>query len=345
MIPWYHIDYRYLRPKKAAWLKRMYNTPFEQKENLSVWRGKNATILPLRETQCENLLFGRGGVVDEQGRYVPLSGIETRIWHGYPFQSPVYRDEKVVYCGYLVNHWGHFLVEAVTRLWYALEHDSSVDKYVFFLDEGEERSVQGNYQEFFRLLKIWDKLEIINTPTTYREVIVPEISFQCMKFYSVRYLDIFDTAAANITVDPCWDHPEKLYFTRTQFARGNNYDFGLEALDNYFSRNGYMVLAPETISLSQLIFYIRGASEIATISGSVHHNMLFAANGQKLVIMERLIINDDHQVCINRMRGFSVTPVDANFHLYTVDTAGPYMVGYNHILNEYTNEHKMSPPR
>lgn len=340
----YHIDYRYLRPKKAEWLKRMYNTPFEQKQALTTWHGQKATILPLRETRGEKLLFGRGGVVDEQGQYVPLSGIETRIWHSYPFQAPVYRDEKVVYCGYLVNHWGHFLVEAVTRLWYALEQDSSVDKYVFFVDEGEERTVKGNYQEFFRLLKIWDKLEIINVPTTYREVIVPEISFQCMKFYSPRYLDIFDTAAANITVDPGWDRPEKIYFTRSQFAKGNNYDFGLDALDDFFSRNGYTVLAPETISLSQLIFCIRGASEIATISGSVHHNMLFAANGQKLVIMERLIINDDHQVSINQMRELSVTPVDANFHLYTVDTAGPYMVGYNHILAEYTNERGMSPP-
>lgn len=340
----FHIDYSYLRPKKAAWLQRMYNTPFEQKQELSVWRGKNATILPLRETRGENLLFGRGGVVDEDGQYVSLSGIETRIGYGYSFSSPVYKDETVVYCGYLVNHWGHFLVEAVTRLWYALENDNTVDKYVFFLDENEERTVKGNYKEFFELLKIWDKLEIINTPTTYREVIVPEIAFQCMKFYSPRFLDIFDTIAANVTTDPAWEHPEKIYFTRSQFAKGNNYDFGLEALDNFFSRNGYMVLAPETVSLSQLIFYIRNASEIATISGSVHHNMLFGNNGQKLVIMERLIINDDHQVCINRMRQLNVTSIDANFHLYTVDTAGPYMVGCNHVLEKYINDCKMSPP-
>lgn len=340
----YHIDYSYLRPKKAAWLKRMYDTPLEQKQNLSVWRGENATILPLREIRGENLLFGRGGVVDEKGQYVALSGIETRIGNSYPFESPAYKDEKVVYCGYLVNHWGHFLVEAVTRLWYSLEKDSTVDKYVFFVDENEERTVKGNYREFFELLKIWDKLEIINTPTTYREVIVPEIAFQCMKFYSPKYLDIFDTIADNITIDPLWNRLDKLYFTRSQFAKGNNYDFGLDALDNFFSRNGYMVLAPETIPLSQLIFYIRNASEIATISGSVHHNMLFGNNGQKLVIMERLIINDDHQVCINRMRQLNVTSIDANFHLYTVDTAGPYMVGCNHVLEEYINDRKMSPP-
>ena len=44
---------------------------------------------------------------------------------------PVYKDEKVVYCGYLVNHWGHFLIEAVTRLWYFMERDATIDVYPY----------------------------------------------------------------------------------------------------------------------------------------------------------------------------------------------------------------------
>jgi len=340
----YHIDDSYLRPKKAAWLRKMYAAPFPEKTELEVLRLTNATILPLRELSDDQLLFGRGGVVDAGGNYVPLSGIETRIGLGYAFEAPAYRDETVVYCGYLVNHWGHFLVEAVTRLWYALENDPRVDKYVFFVDEGEERTVKGNYREFFTLLGIYDKLELVNAPTTYREVIVPEIAFQCMKFYSPKYLEIFDHIAGHITVDPNWTRPDKLYFTRSQFAKGNGLDFGLDALDSFFQNNGYLVLAPETVSLSQLIFYIRGASQIATISGSVHHNMLFARTGQTLTIMERLIINDDHQVCINQMRQLNVTAVDANFHLYTVDTAGPFIVGCNHILARYIQDRHLNPP-
>ena len=329
----YRIDYRYLRPKKAAWLKRMYATPFEEKQELALWQGKNATILPLWEfPEDEDLLFGRGGVVDEAGDYVPLSGIETRIMNRYPFENPVYRDEKVVYCGYLVNHWGHFLVEAVTRLWYALEQDPTVDKYVFFVDKGEERTVKGNYKAFFQLLNIWDKLELVNTPTTYREVIVPEISFQCMKFYSPKYLAIFDAIADNVTVDPSWERFDKIYFTRSQFAGNNNYEFGLEAFDDFYRRNGYAVLAPEKLPLEQMIYLIRGASEVASMSGSTPHNMLFASNGQKLTILERLVTNDDHQVCVNQMRQLSVTPIDANFQLYTVDFCGPYMLGCNHLF-------------
>lgn len=338
------INYQYLRPKKAEWLKKMYATPMPLRQDLSVWQGENATVLPLRETRGEGLLFGRGGVLDRDGNYVPLSGFDTRIWHDYPHEEPVYRDEKVVYCGYLVNHWGHFLVEAVNRLWYALKADPSIDKYVFFVDENEERTVKGNYKEFFQLLKIWDKLEIINKPTTYREMLIPELSFFCMRYYSQAYLDIFDTVCRNAVVDPAWKPMDKIYFTRSSFAKGNDFDFGLDSLDNFFSNNGFTPLAPETVTLSQMIYYLHNASEIATISGSVHHNMLFAPSGTKLTIVERLIINDDHQVSINRVKQLQVTSIDANFHLYPVDTCGPYVVGCNQILERYIAEQNMNPP-
>ena len=328
----YQINYQYLRPKKAQWLEKMYDSDFPVQQDLEVWQGNNATILPLREVPGDSVLFGRGGVVDASGEYVCLSGIPTRIHDCYPFENPEYRDEKVVYCGYLVNHWGHFLVEAVTRMWYALEQDSSIDKYVFFLNENEERILKGNYKEFFVLLGVWDKLELISKPTTFREVVVPQIAFHCMGYYSPKYLAIFDAIADHAEVDPSWTAYEKIYFTRSHFAKENGYEFGLDSLDDYFQRNGFQILAPEKVPLSQMVFYLRNAKEIASMSGSTPHNMLFANNGQKLTIIERLVMNDDHQVCINRMRQLDVTPIDASFHLYPVDFCGPYFLGYNHVI-------------
>lgn len=337
-------DYRYLRPKKAASLQGMYSAPFEERENLDIWRGENATILPLREVPGEELLFGRAGVVDSAGQYVDLSAIDGRVQYAYPFENPEYRDETVVYCGYLVHHWGHFLIEAVARLWYCLEADKSVDKYVFVLKENEARDISGNYREFFRLLKIWDKVEIINRPITYREVIVPEMGTRVLRYYSPKLLRVFDTIADNVVVDPAWVPKEKIFFTRSSFAQGNGYEFGLEAIDNFFSKNGYAVLAPEKVPLAEVIFYIRSATEIASISGSTPHNMLFARNGQNLIMMERLVMNDDCQLNINLMRQLHVTHVDANFHLYPVDWCGPYIVGFNDILKRFIDDRKMLPP-
>lgn len=339
-----HIDYQYLRPKKAAALKKWYDEPFTERKELSIWQGENATILPLRHVEGDSLLFGRGGVVDEGSSYVALSSIERRIENMYPFDSPEFRNKKIVYCGYLVNHWGHFLVEAVARLWYFLEEDPTIDNYVFFLDENEEREIKGNYRAFFTLLGIWDKLEFINRPTTYREVIVPELAFKCRSHYSPKFLSIFDTIAENVIPDPSWETYDKIYYSRSQLRKGAGFEFGFDVLDNFYAKNGYTILFPEKVPLDEMIYYIRNSSVVATLSGSLPHNMLFAKNGQKLEIVERCVLNNDFQVNVNRMRHLQATYVDANIPIYTVDMCGPFIMGYNDRMAHFAEDNGYLPP-
>ena len=339
-----HIDYTYLRPKKAEALKKWCNFPVEVRNAPDIWQGQHATILPLRRDPSFGLLFGKGGVVDEQGNYVELSAIPGRVQYAYPYENAIYKDEKVVYCGYLVNHWGHFLIEGVTRLWYFMENDPTVDKYVFFVDENEQREIKGNYRIFLELLKIWDKLEIITAPTTYREVIVPELGIHMRTAYTPKLLKVFDAIADNVVADPSWDIPEKIYFSRSQFQKGLQFEFGFAALDNFFEKNGYKVLYPEKVPLDQMIHYIRNCSVVASLSGSLPHNMLFANQGQKIEIVERLVISDDNQTDVNKMRELHVTYIDANIPVYTIDFVGPFIMGYTPELQRFAQDHGYQPP-
>lgn len=336
------IDYSYLRPQKAEALKQWYDEPVQARDAPQVWQGIHATILPLRQDPA--LLFGKGGVVDCHGEYVPLSAIPGRVEQAYPFEDPQYRDEKVVYCGYLVDHWGHFLIEGVTRLWYFLENDATIDKYVFFLDEGEEREIRGNYRVFLELLKIWDKLEIINRPTTYRQVLVPELGIHMRTAYTPKLLGVFDAVADNVTPDPGWDTPEKIYFSRSQFKKGMPFESGYDTLDNFFAKNGYTILYPERVPLDRMIHYIRNADVVASLSGSLPHNMLFARYGQKVEIVERLVISDDNQTDVNRMRQLKVTYIDASIPIYPVDFVGPLMMGYTEPLQRFAADRGYVPP-
>ena len=341
----HNIDYRYLRPRKADWLRRMFQNEFPCRKDLNIRTVEEATILPRRLESRESFANGQGGVLDRDGAFVALSANPGRIGGAYPFApSEDYRDETVVFCGYLYQHWGHFLVESTARLWYFLEQDASVDSYVFFLDENESRSISGNFRAFLELLGIWEKAVFISRPTRCRRVIIPEPAYLCMQYWSEKYIRIFNAVAENVLPDPSWEKPEKIFFTRSQFAQNSGYEFGMEALDNFFEKNGFAVLAPERMSLSQMIFTIRNAKTVASISGTLPHNMLFGHDGQKLIVMERLVINVDHQVCVNRMRGLDAVHVDANFPIYTIDTHGPYMVGCNQILERFASDRKMLLP-
>jgi len=194
-----NINYRFLREKKADELELWHSKPLEKKIILEKQQYNNATILPIKSK--EQLLFGQGGVIDEEKQYIPMSGIEWRIWGDYEYSVNEIKNEKVVYCGYLVPHWGHFLIEAVTRLWYFFENDETVDKYVFMVELNSTRKAEGNYKEFLELLGVYPKVEIINVPTRYREVIIPEVSYSMTKFYSEYYKKLFEVVANNACRD------------------------------------------------------------------------------------------------------------------------------------------------
>ena len=341
-----NINYSYLRPLKAADLKRWYSSSFKKKNELKVETYKNATILPLKQVKGDDLLFGRGGVVTENGKYVELSAIKGRIQNSYEYPNSSFIDEKVIYCGYLVNQWGHFLIEAVARLWYFLKEDNdSIDHYVFFLRSNEKRTISGNYREFLELLGVWDKISFINQPTQYREVVVPELGYNRTIDYTEQYKDIFFKINNNVVPPSQPYNFPKIFFSRSQIKNINKREFGLEIIDDYFEKNGYKILYPEKMSLAELICYIKEAKEIAMLSGSVHHNILFADDNKKIILIERNVINNEIQVDINRMKNASVDYIDANFPIYSVQiSAGPFIMAYNKYLEHYTANRNMIPP-
>ena len=105
-------------------LEQWHTDSFSCKEELCVMEVQNATILPLKHFDSDDVSQGRGGVVDSVDGYIGLSGVEGRIFgrYEYDINSCDYIDSEIVYGGYLTNHWGHFLIESVPRLWYALTH-------------------------------------------------------------------------------------------------------------------------------------------------------------------------------------------------------------------------------
>lgn len=338
------ICYDYLRPRKAEIVKRWYNIDVKKKESLFSPTYENATILPAQKISGEELGFGRGGVLDGKGNYVEDSGLRGRLYGKYDFTNPEYRDQKVVYCGYMVPQWGHFLVEGVTRLWYFLENDITVDKYVFFLNLGEEREIKGNYREMLELLGIWDKVEFINQPTQYREVIVPEKAFSLWEYWSDQYKEIFRKAGENIDPKPEWKQYQKIFLSRSRIPKFDKKEFNMDMLDDFFSRNGFEVFYPEHHSLSNLVYVMQHAEVIATLSGSVQHNMMFAPDGVKHIIIEKTVVTVDFQVTINQMKQFDVTYIDANLPIYPVSIGyGPYIMRYSGLLRKFAEDHGYQP--
>ncbi len=340
-----NINLSYLRPLKAKKLQNTYESSLIEKQSLNADVYSNATILPLKKHHTEHLLFGYAGVLDSDGYYVSESAIEGVVESGYQSQCEKTIDKKVVYCGYLVNHWGHFLVEAVARLWYFLENDETIDNYVFVIDCEEEREIKGNYKEFFELPGVWDKLEIINQPQKYREVVVPELGYERTKHFSEQFKNIFKTVGDNIVADGTWNRYDRVFFTRSHLKKANQFEIGNDFVDSFFENNDYKILAPEEITLSQMIFYLRNSNVCAMVSGTLHHNVLFGNDGQDIIIIEKQPFTIDHTVGINIAKHLGVIYIDANLSIYPVDFgAGPFILAPTKCFKRFVDDYSYRMP-
>lgn len=331
------LNTRYLRRLRGINLEEQYKKGIDCTKRSEYYTYKNAIILPYRTTGS---FCGRGGAINEQGEYIPVSS-EKFCTGEYPVADVEKKQETVCYCGHLIYQWGHFLMDSVSRLWYCLDHNDEVDKYIFFVEEGNIKSLSGNYKQFFELLGIWEKIEIIDKPICYRTVIIPEKGYIGGEVFSLNQMKLFDTIAllAEKTNIDSNRAAKKIYFTRTGLKKAQKSDLGSEMLDDYFQKNGFVIISPETFSLVDLICMIRNADIVASTGGSVCHNMLFAKEGQELIILERAVLNNDYQVGINIAKKLKTTYIDANLAIYSVEIGyGPFIIAFQGELEKFTKD-------
>lgn len=342
-----NFDISFLRPKKAEALCRLYEKPLERKDNLQVWRGAG-TILPSLDYRNRSM-GNKGGVVDEQGKFVSLSAINAEC-RAYPVDGiGGAMDQRVVYCGYFPMHWGHFLTEVVCRLWYALDHDDEVEKYIFTVRPGFETKMHGNMRSFFDALGILEKVELTSKPAAYREIIVPELCYKTCEYDSNPYLRMFDKVKENLLAAAASEKTEKyekIFLSRSRFLKkSGKTEAGTELLDDFFSRNGYQIIYPEEYSLAGLTRLLHEAKECATTEGTISHNILFAPESLSVVIVEREAWLNTYQIGLNRLRPWRITHVDAHYSLYPTEMGfGPYLIAFTKEFQQFATDRGFEPP-
>lgn len=340
------IDYSYLRPQKANALRKWHKGDFYKKNDLSCAAYDNAVILPVKRLQNETILFGHGGVVFN-GEYVELSGIEGRVGGYYPYHEVAKSSETVVYCGYLARQWGHFLIESVSRLWYCFEDHTDIDKFIFITDSNASTDISGNYKEFLELLGIWKKVELINHPIEYKKVYIPELGYSRKNYYSEEYLHIFNHVTEQALIKcSLQDSAKRVFLSRGRFSKAKKMEVGLELLDHYFETNGYKLLYPEQLSLSNMIYYLNNAEICAAESGSLPHNFLFLQYNKNCVIIERQTTVNEIQANIDLIRDLNVTYIDGHFTIYPVTAGyGPFFIAYTSCFDNYTRSKNYISPQ
>ncbi len=342
-----NLDYIYLYNKDVY--ERQYGKEILCKEKLSINYIQEGIVLPNKP--CDGYVFGKGGVLDAEYKYIPFSGIYTKagkidfenekfqVYFGdgeYPANSKINEiNEEVIYLGYIFNHWGHFLVDCSTRLWYLIDEWDHKKKLCFSVYENSNFKMIENIKKFFEYLGVNVEKQIIfiNCPTKFKTVIVPEAGYIANSYYSKQYLKVFDKVVENI---PYKDYGyKKIYFTRQKLVKARMSEFGEDLFEKIYMNNEYKIIAPEKCSLEKQVNLIRSAEDIVCMAGTIAHNMLFAKNNQRITILNKTYIVNIVQKDINMMKRLNVTYIDSYISVFPVGLGqGPFCIIFNENFNK-----------
>ncbi len=344
----------YMNKKRMGKFNSYARNSFFRREKLSVLEVADGIVLPAKRDEREiPNIWAVGGVIDSDGNFVKesITGSKDRPLFGgsYEFNEDfvTYYDEEVVFMGPFIKHWGHFICDQISRLWYVIDNPKKY-KIVYCgwdWDNGLGY-IDGNYFELFELLGI-DREQLINIqrPTKFKKVIIPEFSFIPNNYYSKEYVRLTDIIVNNVKleIDNC---PEKVYFTRLMLESAINKERGEPKIIEYLKEKGYVVLSPEKLSLSEQIYYLNNCKNICMVSGSISHNLMFDKSNNHAIILNKFDMINDYQVLVDHITVANISYIDVYKKIFSVLFGmGPFLIYVNHYLEKWGGKYKVKNGR
>lgn len=340
------INLDYILPIKSLEMKKCADN-FKKLDLNTFINIKNATVLPVVNFHDSDVSHGRGGVVDSDGKYVEASKTKARVVGAYEFKESEceYINEKVVFCGFFHRAWGHFLTEVVSRLWYSLEHDNTVEKYVFIIEKGQNFEIKNNYLEFLKLLNIENKVFLINHPTKFKEVVIPEAGFVYNEYFTVEFQKMYQHIINKALERYKGSTYDKVYFSKSMLCSNVISNLNYKLLDKYFKKNGFKTFYPEQLNLIDMIGIIQGCSQFAGISSSLAHNMLFGNSNQTVIAIEKQAFYNPYQIFVAKIVDHNAIFIDASRTITPVGSFGPFIFDFTESFKNYTKDFNLKPVR
>lgn len=333
-----------------------FHESYKLKKKLSCEHVKNGMIFGAAPVICdkESPFYKKihlpGYVLDEDGNYVLTSsqiggeiGQRQQCSEALNIrQTAIKRPRKAVFLGCFIGHWGHFLLESISRWWALLDKDKYAGYDLCYITIGRQSKSSQKLIDLFgidrsRLVEIKDNI-------IYDEVVIPEASSKLNYYWTEEYLQTIEHIIRDIS--PA--NYKKVYLSRTKYKDSV---FGEKVIERIFGRGGYKIIYPEKMPLEEQIAIIKGASDIACLSGTTAHNLVFAKQKTTCAIMERNSFPNYAQPIINDMKELNTSCIKANCAILpTADGWGPFLVCLNkylcrffdHVGLKYTNQEVLS---
>ena len=216
-------------------------------------------------------------------------------------------DDEVMYIGVARNHYGHFLLDSMSRMWAAID----VRMPCLFLGS---QDMMGCGTFFDPIMSSIDVQTISpDRPTLYRKIWVPSPSLaenQIAENADIAHLQVTERLHEHATGQ--WNQPVFLSRRRLH-SKARTYGTDPrdeERLEREIERAGYRIVDPQDLTFSEQIALFNECPKIVGLLGSAFHTSLFSRKsfeGKLALLTFRPEVRTKRYGLIDSIKGYSAT--------------------------------------
>lgn len=295
------------------------------KKNLASKLSKAAPFSRIKKTlngKSNKENWGFGGIVDDNGNFIKSSHVNSAAGAGYVPEEPVRQSsDTVIYLGMFHSTWGHVITDNIRRMWF-LNSDDFKNYFkncplIYLVCTKKKKFDLKSYPNFRRLLELLevdvDRFQLIEQPTRFKKVILPDESFFIDKArrFSSEYCECIDRVRYFAMKNYASTSSKKIYYFHG--AR----QIGEERIAEYFKSKGYMIVLPEKLTLDEQLNILINCNSFASTLGSCAHNSVFLRNGTETIFIPRAPFYFlTYQNALNQVNMINANYVDSTLSIF-----------------------------
>lgn len=340
------LNLKYLRAKKKRHLEEFYKNYENRTDKLYIKKFNNIILDPVG--RIEDIVETDHVIVDDCFFTVKIDSTDS-IANSKNFD--LYCSIDAYYCGFYRHEYGHFITSSLSRLWYAVKNNlietGSIKRFVYFYNPGSHLKLPQNIVSILKYIGIWDRIEFLNTPAYFQEIVIPDPSFKLLTYYSKEANLVYDKIIKNVLnqnkIYNKVNFNKNIFLSRTKLPTAKLCEIGGDYIENIFKTNGFEIIYPEQINLEELILKLQNAELIGGFAGSTVHNFLFTKKRLKCFVVERNAILNDFQPAIDLIKDLNVTYVDAFLTINNVNYGlGPFLYFPTKYLKNFILDYNLT---
>lgn len=270
-------------------------------------------------------------------------------------------DETVVFFGVLYPHYCHAVLEMLSRIWYFLDRPYCKAVYIADPEIKEEKCFLDFVKAFGFPL---ENLMRITQPTRFKQVIIPEQSFRLHDKFHKKHAEVLNRIKQNLPLKKndlyqiekkqhprqfplLWiknklglirpDNYKKIYLLKDPaFTSQGTPRFSDLHIGKIFKKNGYKLVNPERISVTDVVKILSLCEDLVAQSGTNAHQIWWMKDKTKLTVLNRSRHACQIQNTLSQMKDMDTTYIDASFNPLPVGWMnGPFLMCVTTYLRQF----------